>query len=61
MDFGWPNVEIAWKMANGWLLFLALLLLTQLAWWVSFRSFQHNTCKYELISLVGVVHIKGMM
>jgi len=24
MDFGWPNVEIGWKMANGQLLFLAL-------------------------------------
>ena len=25
MDFGWPNAEIGRKMANGWLLFLALL------------------------------------
>ena len=24
MDFGWPNAEIGWKMANGRLLFLAL-------------------------------------
>jgi len=24
MDFGWPNVEIGQKMANGQLLFLAL-------------------------------------
>ena len=24
MDFGWPNTEIGWKMANGRLLFLAL-------------------------------------
>ena len=23
MDFGWPNVEIGWKMTNGQLLFLA--------------------------------------
>ena len=27
MDFGRPNVEIGWKMANGRLLFLALQLL----------------------------------
>jgi len=27
MDFGRPNVEIGWKMANGQLLILALLLL----------------------------------
>ena len=27
MDFGRPNVEIAWKMANGRLLFLVLPLL----------------------------------
>jgi len=26
MDFGRPNVEIDWKMANGQLLFLALVL-----------------------------------
>jgi len=26
MDFGWPNVEISRKMANGQLLFLALIL-----------------------------------
>ena len=25
MDFGLPNAEIGWKMANGQLLFLALL------------------------------------
>ena len=25
MDFGWPNVEIGRKMANGQLLFLALV------------------------------------
>ena len=25
MDFGWPNAEIGRKMANGQLLFLALL------------------------------------
>jgi len=24
MDFGQPNVEVGWKMANGQLLFLAL-------------------------------------
>ena len=24
MDFGWPNTEFGWKMANGRLLFLAL-------------------------------------
>ena len=24
MDFGWPNTESGWKMANGQLLFLAL-------------------------------------
>ena len=24
MDFGRPNAEIGWKMANGWLLFLVL-------------------------------------
>ena len=24
IDFGWPNAEIGWKMAKGWLLFLAL-------------------------------------
>ena len=24
MDFGWPNAENGWKMANGQLLFLAL-------------------------------------
>ena len=24
MDFGRPNVEVGWKMANGQLLFLAL-------------------------------------
>jgi len=27
MGFGWPNVEIGWKMANGKLLFLALWLI----------------------------------
>ena len=26
MDFGWPNAEIGRKMANGQLLFLALVL-----------------------------------
>ena len=26
--FGWPNAEIGWKLANDWLLFLALHLLT---------------------------------
>jgi len=25
MDFGWPNVKIGQKMANGQLLFLALM------------------------------------
>ena len=25
MDVGWPNFEIGWKKANGWLLLLALL------------------------------------
>ena len=30
MDFGRPNVEIGWKMANGRLLFLALLLRTSI-------------------------------
>jgi len=25
MDFGWPNVEVGQKMANGQLLFLALV------------------------------------
>jgi len=29
MDFGWPNVEIGQKMANGQLLFLALHLQEQ--------------------------------
>ena len=24
MDYGWPNAEISWKMANGRLLFLTL-------------------------------------
>jgi len=28
MDFGWPNFEIGQRMANGQLLFLALLFLT---------------------------------
>ena len=27
MDFGLPNAEIGWKMANGRLLFLALLII----------------------------------
>jgi len=31
MDFGWPNVEISQKMANGQLLFLALELIRQSA------------------------------
>jgi len=31
MDFGWPNVEIGWKMANGQLLFLALAGLCEVA------------------------------
>ena len=26
MDFGWPNAEIGWKMANGQQLLLALYL-----------------------------------
>ena len=26
MDFGWPNAEIGWKMANGQQLFLTLFL-----------------------------------
>ena len=35
MDFGWPNTEIGWKMANGRLLFLALVSIacfTKRAW-----------------------------
>jgi len=27
MNFSWPNVEVGWKMANGQLLFLALIYL----------------------------------
>ena len=37
MDFGRPNAEIGRKMANGWLLFLAL-----------YSGFIHMICLYSL-------------
>ena len=39
MDFGRPNVEIGRKMANGQLLFLALLHVTCKTWKSYFEAF----------------------
>jgi len=45
MDFGWPNVEIGWKMANGQLLFLALGM-------GNINIFVHNYCKAKISRLL---------
>jgi len=44
MDFGQPNVEIGWKMANGQLLFLALYALVGFSKKLQFSS---SSTKHE--------------
>ena len=52
MDFGWPNVEIGWKIANDQLLFLALICEQ-----ICQKSLTHASFHYHLMdTAIDCVH-----
>jgi len=57
MDFGWPNVEIGQKMANGQLLFLALLLLKVWCFNLIHMHYLHNTLIKQLMMMCAVIEM----